>query len=216
MGTQGPVGRARSPTSTQEAIVDEESQDLYRKVVEVSRFINSTVQKVSDMESPVAGTLGNLPQVSAQLSDLTRLTEDGTHQVMGLTEQIQDGRVEVTKLLDQLAGLVTQAKLDPSALDRIAAIKQTLSVDDKRLLDIMTALSFQDLVGQRVKKILVVLEDVQRRLLEMIVVFGQKPEGEKRVEDRRAGQMLKELQASRTTALEQDLVDNILGEYGFN
>ncbi|MDE3224564.1 MAG: hypothetical protein KGN30_04015, partial [Nitrospirota bacterium] len=84
--------------------MDEESQDLYRKVVEVSRFINSTVQKVSDMESPVAGTLGNLPQVSAQLSDLTRLTEDGTHQVMGLTEQIQDGRVEVTKLLDQLAG----------------------------------------------------------------------------------------------------------------
>ncbi|MDE3118069.1 MAG: protein phosphatase CheZ, partial [Nitrospirota bacterium] len=104
----------------------------------------------------------------------------------------------------------------PSALDRIAAIKQTLSVDDKRLLDIMTALSFQDLVGQRVKKILVVLEDVQRRLLEMIVVFGQKPVGEKRVEDKRAGQMLKELQASRTTALKQDLVDNILGEYGFN
>jgi chemotaxis protein CheZ len=197
--------------------VNEESQELYRKVVEVSRFINATVRTVSDMEASAAvPAFGNLPQVSAQLSDLTRLTEEGTHQVMGLTEEIQDGRMEVTKLLDQLAGLAAQAKLEAGVSERIASIKRLLAVDDKRLLDIMTALSFQDLVGQRVKKILVILDDVQRRLLEMIVVFGNKPEGERRADDGRAGQMLKELEASRTTALKQDLVDDILGECGFN
>jgi chemotaxis protein CheZ len=197
--------------------VNEESQELYRKVVEVSRFINATVRTVSDMEASAAvPAFGNLPQVSAQLSDLTRLTEEGTHQVMGLTEEIQDGRMEVTKLLDQLAGLAAQAKLEAGVSERIASIKRLLAVDDKRLLDIMTALSFQDLVGQRVKKILVILDDVQRRLLEMIVVFGAKPEGERRADDGRAGQMLKELEASRTTALKQDLVDDILGECGFN
>ncbi len=197
--------------------MNEESQELYRKVVEVSRFINATVRTVSDMEASAAvPAFGNLPQVSAQLSDLTRLTEEGTHQVMGLTEEIQDGRMEVTKLLDQLAGLAAQAKLEAGVSERIASIKRLLAVDDKRLLDIMTALSFQDLVGQRVKKILVILDDVQRRLLEMIVVFGAKPEGERRADDGRAGQMLKELEASRTTALKQDLVDDILGECGFN
>ncbi len=196
--------------------MDEESQELYRKVVEVSRFINATVRTVSDMEAATVPSFGNLPQVSAQLSDLTKLTEEGTHQVMGLTEEIQDGRTEATKLLDQLAGLAVQAKLDAGVADRIASIKRLLVADDKRLLDIMTALSFQDLVGQRVKKILVILDDVQRRLLEMIVVFGCKPERERRVEDNRAGQMLKELEASRTTALKQDLVDDILGECGFN
>lgn len=196
--------------------MNEEHQELYRKVVEVSRFINATVRTVSDMETSVVPTFGNLPQVSAQLSDLTRLTEDGTHQVMGLTEEMQDGRVEATKLLDQLAGLAVQAQLDAGVLERIASIKRLLAADDKRLLDIMTALSFQDLVGQRVKKILVILDDVQRRLLEMIVVFGYKPEGERCAEDKRAGRMLKELEASRTTALKQDLVDDILGECGFN
>lgn len=196
--------------------MNEEHQELYRKVVEVSRFINATVRTVSNMETPVVPAFGNLPQVSAQLSDLTRLTEDGTHQVMGLTEEMQDGRAEVTKLLDQLAGLAVQAKLDAGVSDRIASIKRLLAADDKRLLDIMTALSFQDLVGQRVKKILVILDDVQRRLLEMIVVFGYKPEGERCAEDKRTGQMLRELEASRTTALKQDLVDDILGECGFN
>ncbi|TAJ07399.1 MAG: hypothetical protein EPO61_15710 [Nitrospirae bacterium] len=197
-------------------MVNEESQDLYRKVVEVSRFINATVRTVSDMEAAAVPSFGNLPQVSAQLSDLTKLTEEGTHQVMELTEEMQDGRAEATKLLDQLAGLALQAKLDAGIADRIASIKRLLVADDKRLLDIMTALSFQDLVGQRVKKILVILDDVQRRLLEMIVVFGCKQEGERRAEDNRAGQMLKELEASRTTALKQDLVDDILGECGFN
>lgn len=196
--------------------MNEEHQELYRKVVEVSRFINATVRTVSNMETPVVPTFGNLPQVSAQLSDLTKLTEDGTHQVMGLTEEMQDGRAEATKLLDQLAGLAVQAQLDAGVLERIASIKRLLAADDKRLLDIMTALSFQDLVGQRVKKILVILDDVQRRLLEMIVVFGYKPEGEPCAEDKRAGRMLKELEASRTTALKQDLVDDILGECGFH
>nr|MBI3614268.1 protein phosphatase CheZ [Nitrospirota bacterium] len=196
--------------------MNEESQELYRKVVEVSRFINATVRTVSDMEASAGPAFGSLPQVSAQLSDLTKLTEDGTHRVMGLTEEIQDGRAEATKLLDQLDGLAVQAKLDVGISDRIASIKRLLLADDKRLLDIMTALSFQDLVGQRVKKILVILDDVQRRLLEMIVLFGCKPEGNGRKEDNRAGQMLKELEASRTTALQQDLVDDILGECGYN
>lgn len=195
-----------------------EDENLYRKVVEVSRYIDSTVRTASKLESPGGATLGNLPQVSAQLSDLTRMTEAGTHEVMGLTEQIQDDHTEITKMLDQLAAQFAQAKMDRSAQEsiaRIETIKKMLSADDKRLMDIMTALSFQDLVGQRVKKILVILEDVQRRLLEMIVLFGQGPTGEKR-EEGRSGQMLKELEASRTSALKQDLVDDILGEYGFN
>jgi len=216
--------------------VDAETREMYRKVVEVSRFINATVRTISAMEKPVTSSLGNLPQVSAQLSDLTRLTEEGTHRVMGLTEQIQDGRAATTQLLDQLAALSP----DPGVQERIASIRRLLAADDKRLLDIMTSLSFQDLVGQRVKKIVVILEDVQRRLLEMVVVFGRKPESkgsrngtgkssrkssgngsDKRrskggMDEGRAEQMLRELEASRTTALKQDLVDGILSECGVN
>jgi len=195
--------------------VAEDKQDLYRQVIEVSRFIDSTMRTVSQFAPPPGTPWGSLPQVSAQLSDLTRLTEEGTHQVMGLTEEIQDGRGAIDKALGAVGARLAETKADAALMEQIAAIKRLLAADDKRLMDIMTALSFQDLVGQRVKKILVILEDVQRRLLEMIVMFGQGPAGEKR-EDARSGQMLKELEASRCTALKQDLVDDILGEYGFN
>lgn len=187
-----------------------DEKELYRQVIEVSRYIDSTMRTVSQFAPPPGTPWGSLPQVSAQLSDLTRLTEEGTHQVMGLTEEIQDNRAAIDKALGALA-----AKADPALKEQIAGIKTRMAADDKRLMDIMTALSFQDLVGQRVKKILVILEDVQRKLLEMIVIFGSGPAGDRR-EEGRSGQMLKELEASRCTALKQDLVDDILGQYGFN
>lgn len=196
-------------------MTDDNKTDLYRQVIEVSRYIDSTMRTVSQFAPPPGTPWGSLPQVSAQLSDLTRLTEEGTHQVMGLTEEIQDGHAAVEKALSALAAKLSEAKADQALKDQVGAIKQMLAAEDKRLMDIMTALSFQDLVGQRVKKILVILEDVQRKLLEMIVMFGQGPTGEKR-EDGRSGQMLKELEASRCTALKQDLVDDILGQFGFN
>ena len=51
-----------------------------------------------------------------------------------------------------------------------------LAADDTRLMDIMTALSFQDLVAQRINKIITILDDVEHKLLQMVVVFGLKQE----------------------------------------
>jgi chemotaxis protein CheZ len=97
----------------------------------------------------------------------------------------------------------------------MAAITALLLADEKRLMDIMTALSFQDLVAQRIKKIVAILDDVEHKLLQMVVVFGSNPEGAQGANGK-ADQMLKELEASRCTALKQDLVDDILGQFGFN
>jgi chemotaxis protein CheZ len=48
-----------------------------------------------------------------------------------------------------------------------------------------------------------------------VVVFGAKQNGAQDANGK-ADQMLKELEASRSTALKQDLVDDILGQFGFN
>ena len=78
------------------------------------------------------------------------------------------------------------------------------------------ALSFQDLVAQRVKKLLTILEEVEHKLLKLVVVFGLKQENVKTDRESRGYQMLKQLEQSKSTALQQDLVDDILGQFGFN
>ncbi len=88
--------------------------------------------------------------------------------------------------------------------------------DESRLLEMSVALSFQDLGTQRVKKLVAILEDVQHKLLKLVVVFGLQQDKAHTDQEGRGYEMLKQLEQSKTTALEQDLVDNILGEFGFN
>jgi len=108
-------------------------------------------------------------------------------------------------------------KGDPSKVqDRIRAIANLVEQDESRLLDISVALSFQDLVAQCVKKLVVILEDVQHKLLKLVVVFGLQQNKAHTDQEGRGYEMLKQLEQSKTAALEQDLVDNILGEFGFN
>ena len=194
--------------------MNDPNRKLYGELGELTRYIENTMRQLRCVEAPVEETTAQLPQASAHLSDLAKLTEEGTHRVMELTEELQDNRCRIAKAVGELATLLPSSP-DRTQADRIAAITGLLFADDKRLMDIMTALSFQDLVAQRIKKIITILDDVEHKLLQMVVVFGAKQNGAQDANGK-ADQMLKELEASRSTALKQDLVDDILGEFGFN
>ena len=155
-----------------------------------------------------------LPQAAAHLLDLNKMTEEGTMEVMRLAEIIQDNRARAAK---ELAAVVsTLEAVDCHTLAaRLGKTASELAQDDKHLMDIMTALSFQDLVAQRVKKLVTIIEDVQCKLVELVVVFGLKQEGAPSEAQGKAGEMLKQLEASKSTAIKQDLADELLSEFGF-
>ena len=194
--------------------VNDPNRKLYGELGELTRYIENTMRHLRCVEAPVEETTAQLPQASAHLSDLAKLTEEGTHRVMELTEELQDNRARIVKLVGELSAPLA-SRPGGTQDQRIAAVTDLLSSDDKRLMDIMTALSFQDLVAQRIKKIITILDDVEHKLLQMVVVFGAKQNGAPDANGK-ADQMLKELEASRSTALKQDLVDDILGQFGFN
>ena len=194
----------------------DENRKLYAELGELTRYIETTMRQLRRIEAPVTATTSQLPQACEHLSSLSKLTEEGTHRVMELAEAVEDNRQRLSRSLGDLADLLAGGGSVAEAVARIATIDHMLGADEKRLLDIMTALSFQDLVGQRIKKILTILEDVEHKLLEMVVVFGLKQDGAPAQVNGRADLMLKELEVSRSTALKQDLVDEILGEFGFN
>jgi chemotaxis protein CheZ len=193
--------------------VNDPNRKLYGELGELTRYIENTMRQLRCVEAPVEETTAQLPQASAQLSDLAKLTEEGTHRVMELTEELQDNRARIVKLVGELSAPPASGPRGTQH-ERIAAITDLLFSDDKRLMDIMTALSFQDLVAQRIKKIITILDDVEHKLLQMVVVFGAKQNGAPDANGK-ADQMLKELEASRSMALKQDLVDDILGQFGF-
>jgi chemotaxis protein CheZ len=197
-----------------EAIVLNGNLKLYAELGELARYLESAMRKMTEVGAPMVANSAQLPQATAHLLDLNKMTEEGTLEVMRLTEIIQDNRTRAVKDLSAITS--TLQAVDCSSLaTRLEKTVKDLIQDEKHLMDIMTALSFQDLVAQRVKKLVTIVEDVQCKLVELVVVFGLKQEGTPPETQGKAGEMLKQLEASKSTAIKQDLADELLSEFGF-
>lgn len=213
-----PVGRSgQQEPSGHKELDEEEPEDtqLYEKLGELTRFIDKTIKTISQFSAPMSATSEQLPAATAHLKDLRKLTEDGTHKIMQLVEAIEENRTRANSQFDALVnGLASSDAATSTA--KIAAIRITLAADSKSLMDIVTALSFQDLVAQSVNKLVTIIEEVEHKLLELVVVFGPYTKGASEAEASKASAMLKQLSASKNTSMKQDLADEILKQYGFN
>ena len=187
---------------------------LYDELGELARYLDSAMRKMAEVGAPIVADSAQLPQATAHLLDLNKMTEEGTLEVMRLTEIIQDTRARAAKELTAVVSTLEAVDCRTLAA-RLEKTAQELAQDDKHLIDIMTALSFQDLVAQRVKKLVTIVEDVQCKLVELVVVFGLKQEGTAPETHGKASEMLRQLEASKSTAIKQDLADELLSEFGF-
>ena len=195
---------------------EEGHAQLYAELGDLARFIDTTMRTLSQFSAPVSSTTEQLPQALTHLTDLRLLTERGTHEVMKQVEAIQDSRAKAAAALKALAQAVRSSQVAAPAEQHVQSIADALDADDKRLIDIMTALSFQDLVAQRVNKLAAIIDEVEHKLLELVVVFGPFQKQVTKQEQGKAADMLKQLEAAKSTAINQDLADEILKQFGFN
>ena len=196
---------------TDEADTPEDDRSINNELSELTKYVEVITSTVRDMESPVTTTFDQLPQASAHLNDLAKMTEEGTHRVLALTEAIETNRGAIQTALEHL-----QKKLGGEHATDVESLVELVKADERRLMDIHVALSFQDLVAQRVAKLVMILNEVQHKFLKLVVIFGikQKEDGTSTKDGGRGNKMHRQLEASQATALDQDPVDDILSEFG--
>lgn len=212
------AARSGQPESSDCSGLDEEESgdtQLFEKIGELTRFIDTTIKTISQFSAPMSATTEQLPDATAYLKDLRKLTEDGTHKIMELVEAIEENRKRADRQLEALLNGLASSDAATVA-SKIVAIRATLAADNKPLMDIITALSFQDLVAQSVNKLVTIIDEVEHKLLELVVVFGPYTKGAGKAEASKASAMLKQLSATKNTSMQQDLADEILKQYGFN
>lgn len=194
--------------------MQQREQKLYEELGELARFVEQAMKAISEASPGILSSSTQLPTASGHLSDLNKMTEDGTLEVMRLTEMIQDNRDRTAKDLAVVVEIL-QAVDAVKLAERLEKVSAVMAEDGKHLSDIMTALSFQDLVAQRVKKLVAILDDVQSKLVELVVIFGIQQNGENRSVEGTAGHLLKQLDESKKTAMKQQVADDILAQFGF-
>lgn len=189
-------------------------QKLYEELGGLARFVETAMSTISNAGPQIAASTTQLPTASSHLNDLSKLTEDGTLEVMRLTEIMQENHGHTGKDLKKV--IETLRAMDCVTLaEQLEKVRTVLSEDDKCLTEIMTALSFQDLVAQRVKKLVTILDEVQGKLVELVVVFGLQQKNQDTSESGVVGELLKQLEESKTTAMKQKVADDLLAQFGF-
>ena len=192
-------------------VTENPDQSIYDELGELTKYVEMMTRTIGDMEVPVASTSDQLPDATAHLGELAKITEEGTHKVMAITEEMTESRKEIKKLFQDMTA--KQVRIGAVSVKHITEL---LDADETRITNITVALGFQDIVAQRVAKLVTVLDEVQHKLLKLVVVFGLQNKKKDTKKEGRGYEMLEQLEASKNTSLKQDLVDDILSEFGFN
>jgi chemotaxis protein CheZ len=208
------VREAASMTSDNEYVTKVNGR-IYGELGGLAQHLNKMTKALQSIEHPMHVTASELPKAADQLSDLEKFTEEATHRILGYTEQVMDNHAVMATELVSLRAAYAETPLDRATIDRSGATLGSLIEQNRKvLMDVFASLAFQDLTGQRLKKIASGLQDVQSRILKLLILVGMKGGGSE-ADSCRQEALLAKLEASSRAAITQDVVDDILKECGF-
>jgi len=119
-------------------------------LVEMSKAIARTKTEIASMK-PDADHHGKFGEASEELDSVVQQTEAATSDILACAERIQE-----------MAWTLREQGLEPEVCDLL----------DAKATEVYTACSFQDLTGQRTRKVIGVLRYLEGRINAMIDIWG--------------------------------------------
>ena len=146
--------------------------EFYRRLNhEMMSGLQDIYQQIHQAKEPDAGILDKneseqlFNEASKQLDEIMTTTEEAASQILNIIERQQDMAPENAELLR----LASERRLNREEVARLFELNELV---DKDLTDILTALSFQDLTGQRIKKIVATLKTIESKAFELVMSTG--------------------------------------------
>lgn len=188
---------------------------IYGELGGVIKYLNNMVEMVETIGNPIGKASEDI-EVAARLGDVNKLTEEGTHRVLEYAEKVN---TNLDQLGEEVESILGQSQGDSFELETIRQIAETMKVrvtgNKTMMMDLVTALEFQDLAGQRINKMETALKEVQSRMLGLLFVFGLK-DPDRSINSTKEEELINKIdESSKTETLNQNLVDDVLKELGF-
>ncbi|PWB79463.1 MAG: hypothetical protein C3F08_06705 [Candidatus Methylomirabilota bacterium] len=187
----------------------------------LAQFINQTMRNLQELDPSVGTTSRRLPKMIGQLSEVVQATEQASLRVLDEIDRIAEEQAAMGRDLQQLTTLVRE---DWGKNDRREAVLQTLArlleIQGRvqgRALEIMGAMEFQDITAQRIQKSMALITEIQDRLLRLLVLFNIPPDDKEGEEADDKWKAINDFAAaSASNAMNQELADRVLAEFGRN
>ena len=188
--------------------LNEVMSKLREELSSLASFIDKTRHGLDNLETTVKIGSEKFPEASNQLSAVTGELENAANRIMTILEGLMSEQERADVLLKKLSDWSAKSGA-PGCEDAVAGIKdlQTINVKARgEMMDIFANMSFQDLTGQKLKKVIGSLAVVEKKLLEMALSFGL----ESIENPNRSGAGI----TKPEMPINQDIVDRLLKELG--
>ena len=168
----------------------------------LAKKINAMLVNMKTVQVPLANAGEQAPFVLSHAQDVVQLMEQSTGAVLDKSDRIILHVDALENMLRQAGGDNAQARAV------IVEIKAAL-------YDIIASQSYQDVARQKMEKIIVDLNQIRDWLIEVLVILNIKKDSSRENLEKKK-ELLRGVHApSAPSALKQDLVDDLLSEFGF-
>ncbi|MFW5487536.1 MAG: protein phosphatase CheZ [Desulfovibrio sp.] len=186
-------------------------KNIYQEISNAKSPDNRSAVDISQEETGELFT-----EASDQLDQILQTTEKATVDIMEIVEKHMELQMNASTTLQELhAG----NDVTPEAIDQLIDSNNALNLD---LMQIMTTLSFQDLTGQRIKKIIEALKKVEKITFDLFMSTGLKIKAKEKNPDKDLSQLEKEtemavseLKGPQSNSQQAD-VDDLLAQLGMD
>lgn len=168
----------------------------------LAKKINAMLVNMKTVQEPLSSAGEQAPFVVSHAQDVVQLMEQSTSAVLDKSDRIVMQVEALEEMLRKTGGDNVQAR---------AAIVEVKAA----LYDIIASQSYQDVARQKMEKIIVDLNQIRDWLIEVLVIFNIKKDGSQENLEKKK-ELLRGVHApSASASLKQDLVDDLLSEFGF-
>src|SRR5215469_4112384 len=127
-------------------------EQLRIDLVAMAKAIAETRREIAAIRPDDSDHKGTLSEASEELDSIVKTTAQATSDILAAAEQVQE-----------IAWTLRERGADGEVCDAL----------DRRATDIYTVCSFQDLTGQRTRKVVDVLQFLEGRIMAMIEIWGE-------------------------------------------
>lgn len=160
------INRALTRALTEGEFYRSISTDLQDGLKSIYREITAAASNGQASGTPVSADSTDeiFSEASRQLGEILVTTETATESIMTVVEKHLERNAQSMAILDRIG-----ASADA---EDVAVLRSGAETLDQDLMEIMTTLSFQDLTGQRIKRIVTALQQIEKVVFELYMATG--------------------------------------------
>jgi len=198
----------------------EVSENVYTSLKEIVESINDFKKTAVSKLDQSLGNISDdvIPETSDQLQAIVHATENATNTIIDITEKMQDSNTllhsEMSKIHEMKEKLERGLVGVINVMDSVSKIREE---NDGYLTTILEALSFQDITGQRVNKIVNIVSKMDHNIKEIILDLGLKIKKKNKDSDpeaiKKGEELLALMKGPQENGVNQDDVDDLIANF---